>query len=279
MNPVSDPISYGDAIILGIIQGLTEFFPVSSDGHLVLGQHFLGFGKHNLMFDVLLHFGTLGAIILVFRQETGQLYSQTKAMFTGVLKGRWKMWEQPEQRAVLWIWITTFVTGLLGLIFEDQVEETFSSVQAAGIGFLITSTFLFLASYLGKGDKTPQNLTVWFPILIGVAQAAALLPGVSRSGMTIATALIFGCRRFESGKYSFTAAIPIIAMAVLYQARKLIGHDIADLPAILLGVAVSFLVGIAAIKGLMAMLTKFSLVPFAVYAFLLGVLTIGMTMG
>jgi undecaprenyl-diphosphatase len=272
-----DSLSLFDSVILGIVQGLTEFFPVSSDGHLVLGQELLNYHKNNLVFDVLLHFGTLLALFVAFRKETKDLIKSTIKVLHEVLEKRSlkpAFSKHEHTRWIIYIWITTFVTGVFGLAFEEKVTELFESVTAAGVGFLITSAFLFIGSYRRFGKRHPGNMAWKFPFLIGLAQASALLPGVSRSGTTIALAMILGVERHHAGRFSFVAAIPIILLAVIYQARHLTKIDSSELGIMSVGVLVSFVVGLLAIKGLMFMLRKMTLYPFAVYTCILGIITI-----
>lgn len=254
-----------ESIILGIVQGITEFFPVSSDGHLVLGQHLLDFKKDTLVFDVLLHVGTLGALIVVFKSEVKKLLSLTLALLKNprsVPKEDFKWW--------LYIATVTFVTGILGLALEKPISQTFTDVRFAGWGFLITSTFLFIAWYRSNGKKSPLDFSLWLPLAIGLAQASALLPGVSRSGMTIATALIFGINKNHAARFSFTAGIPIIFFAALYEMKHLFTHSIEHIGVMFVGVVTSFVVGLIAIRLLLAILTRRSLLPFAIYTLLLG---------
>jgi len=273
----SDSISLLDAIILGIIQGLTEFFPVSSDGHLVVVQALLDYHKNNLAFDVFLHIGTLAATVLIFRTEVKTLISRT-LHFPSALKvhGLSRLKSPTEdERWMLYIWITTLITGILGLTFEKKIESYFTSAAAAGVGFLITSAVLFFGAFRSRlGIKRPEQLSYWLPVCLGIAQASALMPGISRSGMTIATAFIFGIRREDAGRYSFTAAVPIIAMACLYEMRKVFREPPTEFPIWIVGALVSFIVGMIAIWGLLAMLKRLSLFPFAFYTFAIGIWTL-----
>lgn len=273
----SEGLTWVDSLVLGVIQGITEFIPISSDGHLVVARHLLNYHKDLLVFDVLLHVGTLGALLLVFRKESLALLVETWKIGFESLKQkslRPILAADSQTRWTMYIWITTFVTGVLGLAFEKKVTETFASIHAAGIGFLITSVFLFCGSYKRFGERQPFSFPIWYPVVIAIGQSMALLPGVSRSGMTIALALIFGTQRLEAGRFSFVAAIPIIFLASLYEARHLLGHPLENAGMMLVGVFVSFLVGVWAIKILMAMLSKLSLYPFAIYTAVLGALVL-----
>ncbi len=271
----SDGLGLLDSIILGIVQGLTEFFPVSSDGHLAVFQHLLGYHKENMVFDVLLHAGTLSALLLVFRKETLQLIQQTIELFKTLFREknmRLILSPSENERPTLYVWWVTFVTGVFGLCLEKVATASGQSILATGFGFLITASFLLWASRRQNNTKTTSQQPWIFPLLIGLAQSSALLSGVSRSGMTISTALLLGCRRDEAGRFSFVAAIPIIFMAILYELRKLDWSQTYELSIMLVGVAASFVVGILAIKGLLAMLTRLSLRPFAYYCIALGLL-------
>jgi undecaprenyl-diphosphatase len=271
----SDGLGFFDSIILGIVQGLTEFFPVSSDGHLAVFQHLLGYHKENMVFDVLLHAGTLGALLLVFRKETVQLIHQTVELFKTLLREKsLRLMKSPSEseRPTIYVWWVTFVTGIFGLCLEKAATASGQSILATGFGFLITASFLLWASVRRNNTKAPSQQSWVFPLLIGVAQSSALLSGVSRSGMTISTALLLGCRRDEAGRFSFVAAIPIIFMAILYELRKLDWSQTDQLSIMLVGVLVSFVTGVMAIKGLLAMLTRLSLRPFAYYCIALGLL-------
>lgn len=271
----SEGLGLFDSIILGIVQGLTEFFPVSSDGHLAVFQHLLGYHKENMVFDVLLHAGTLGALLLVFRKETLQLIQQTLELFKTLFREKsLRLMKSPSEseRPTLYVWWVTFVTGIFGLCLEKIATASGQSILATGFGFLITAAFLLWASGRHNNTKTPSQQSWIFPLLIALAQSSALLSGVSRSGMTISTALLLGCKRDEAGRFSFVAAIPIISLAIIYELRKLDWSQTNQLSIMLVGVLVSFVTGVLAIKGLLAMLTRLSLRPFAYYCIALGLL-------
>lgn len=255
-----------DYVVMGIVQGITEFFPVSSDGHLALAGHFLNFQNPSLLFDVMLHFGTLGSLIVIYRQEVKDLISRTWSLFLEVLRAGPKQAFLNADRWVLYVWIMTFVTGLSGIFMEHTVESLSTNLIAAGIGFLITSLFLWGAVvYAKKATQSVVNMPIYFPVILGLAQGLALLPGVSRSGSTICLALILGARREQAGKFSFVGAIPIIFLASVYEFRKIFDQPVEHVGPIALGVLVSFITGFFAIRLLILMLTKLSLWPFAVY--------------
>lgn len=274
MTEPSSDLTWFDALVLGIIQGLTEFFPVSSDGHLVIGRLLLDYQKNLLTLDVFLHLGTFLALLFVFHREAKQILTQTIALGEAVLKSRnlKLLISSNENRWVTYIWIVTGITGVMGLLVEKFIKNTYEQLWITGAGLLVTSLFLFCGSFAKKSQRSPESLSLWFPILLGLAQSSALLPGLSRSGSTISTCLLFGVARHKAGEFSFIASIPIIFLAILFEARKLTSIPPADWPWIFLGVTVSFIVGVLAIKGLLAMLRNLSLLPFAVYTFALSLL-------
>jgi len=273
-------VEWLDYVVMGIVQGITEFFPVSSDGHLVLAGHLIGFNNPSLLFDVMLHFGTLGSLFVVYRREVGELVASTWKMLLEVFRVGPKAAFLHADRWVLYIWIMTFVTGVAGILMERTVEDLTTNLTAAGIGFLITSVFLWIAIIFAKkatGDV--RQMPIYFPIALGLIQGLALLPGVSRSGSTICLALILGVKREQAGKFSFVGAIPIILMATLYQFRKIFFEPVDHIGPIALGVLVSFITGFFAIRLLILMLTKMSLWPFAVYTLFAAAVAFAGSMG
>lgn len=269
MQADSSSLTILESLILGVVQGISEFLPISSDGHLVLARHLIGYQQDLITFDVLLHFGTLGSIFVIFWKDALQL---TKDWWHCVFRP--SDFFARQYRFSSFVFATTFVTGVLGLVFEKAIESIFNSLLAAGIGFLFTSVLLFIGTFKRFGSQTVVEQKPRFAFIVGAAQALAILPGVSRSGSTIATALIFGCSREQAGRYSFVAAMPIIFMASLYKSKELIGRDLAQLSTMFAGVAIAFVVGVFAIRILLWMLQKQNLYPFAIYTFILGIVSI-----
>jgi len=269
MDPHS--LTWVDSVILGIVQGLTEFLPVSSDGHLVLARHLLNYQKEILVFDVLLHMGTLGSLFFIFYKDTLNLISDFRIFVKDFFKSPMKAFQNPQHKYLLFVVITTFVTGIVGLVFEKGITELFTSMGAAAFGFACTSAFLFWAAFHSSGKKKVTEMKWSFPIWIGLAQALALLPGASRSGSTIVLALGLSVHRKEAGRYSFVVAIPIIALASIYQMRHLLTGDHEAMSTMMLGVVTAFVVGVFAIRLLLWMLEKQKLLPFAIYTGLLAV--------
>lgn len=246
---------------LGVVQGLTEFLPVSSDGHLTLLQAVWGAGPNALAMDVALHVGTLGSMVLFFRRDLLALMRSLmdRGPTTAV-----------DRRQVLLILLATVVTGGIGLSLKPLVEERMASFGAAGAGFLLTTAVLLWGEKRGRAPSrgwTVADAPLWHALLLGAVQGAAVWPGLSRSASTISVALVLGWRWEAAGRFSFLAAMPAIAGATLLTAR-----DIAVLPKgpVLVGLFASFLVGTLALGLLMRFLAARRLWPFALYTFALG---------
>ena len=248
-------------IVLGLVQGLTEFLPVSSDGHLAVIAHVAGVRTPGVFVEVALHVATLGSILVVYGKRFAQLTR-------GVLR------RQPEDlRYAGLLLIGMIPAGLVGIFFEDLIARAFDSLWAAGVGFLITGGVLLSTRQRGPGGTARPHLRGAF--VIGLAQALAPLPGVSRSGMTIASGLWVGLGSVPAADFSFLMAIPLIAGAGLVEARHA-SADIAQVGVVplLVGCLVAFVSGVFAIRFLVAMLRRGRFHAFAPYCFAVGTLTL-----
>lgn len=258
--------------LLGVIQGLTEFLPVSSDGHLALGEHLLdlsGAGTDNLALTVALHVGTLLAVVVYLRRD---LIAITRGMLG--MKGRdgapalgWPM--------ALRVVACCIPAGIAGVFFEDQVERLFDSLDAAAIGFLVTASVLLLTRR-ARGDGGLQSITLLQAFLIGCAQVTALAPGISRSGTTIATGMLLGLAGTAAGRFSFLVSVPIITGAIVFKLDDILGVPADQRLPLLVGVATSFCVGLLALWLLDQLLKRgrvhafaWYLIPLAVFTFYL----------
>lgn len=248
-------------ILLGLVQGLTEFLPISSDGHLAVIGHVAGVRTPGVFVEVALHVATLGSILVVYGRRFGQLA-------IGVLR------RQPEDlRYAGLLLIGMIPAAIVGLLFEDLIARAFDSLLAAGVGFLVTGAALWSTRHRGpEGAPRPSPRGA---LLIGLAQALAPLPGVSRSGMTIASGLWVGLGAVPAADFSFLMAIPLIAGAGLVEARHA-SADIAQVGAVplLAGCLVAFISGVFAIRFLVTMLRRGRFYAFAPYCFVVGTLTI-----
>ena len=208
---LSDGIDALTAAALGALQGLTEFLPVSSSGHVAVGAHFFGIRENSLALVILLHIGTLLATVLLFRKDIRDLAAEAFRALREPSRFR----ATPEGRTVVAIAIATLATGALGWSLRNVAEEFSRDLQLVGYGFLLSAACL-IASGVGRGARDEVSWTQ--ALAIGVAQGIAVLPGVSRSGVTIAIAMLLGVRGAASFRFSFLVSLPAIIAAALYEA-------------------------------------------------------------
>lgn len=265
------------AIVLAIVQGATEFIPVSSSAHLIIVPWLLDWPIPSLLFDTMLHWGTLFSIILVFWRDlwaiiTATLLSLTRRSLT-----------DPNARLGWFIVIGSIPAVVTGLLFKDFFEALFHSALAAGAFLFVTAALLILSELIAarrqaNGDLT--RLSLGQAISIGLAQAVALTPGISRSGSTIAVGLATGLRRDEAARFSFLLGMPAFFGAGLLQLVDALATDTAEVtaqtPLLVLGFVVSAITGYVVIRGLLAYLRRHSLYLFAAYCVALGLLVVGL---
>ena len=257
-----------EALVLGIIQGLTEYLPVSSSGHLAIGQALFGMddGADNLMFTVAVHVATVLSTIVVLWSE-----------IDWILKGLFKCELNAETKYVLNIIVSMIPVGIVGLFFKDQVEEIFGSgLLVVGCCLLITSALLVFSYYAKPRQK--EHISWKDALIIGIAQAIAVLPGVSRSGSTIATGLMLGDKKESLAQFSFLMVIPpILGEALLDVLKMLKGEDvmggIETLP-LVIGFLAAFLSGCVACKWMINIVKKGKLIYFGIYCAIVGAVTI-----
>jgi undecaprenyl-diphosphatase len=253
-------ISYFQAIVLGAVQGLAEFLPISSSAHLILVPWLLKWEDPGLAFDVALHLGTLLALLIYYRDEW-------IAMARSVAGG------QSAERRLLQLLIVASVPGaIIGLAFEKQAETTFRSPLLIAIAMAVLAVLLWLFDKLSPQKRTMGEMTYWDALVIGFSQALAIIPGVSRSGATITMARAVGVERGDSANFSFLMATPIIAGAGLVEARKLI-HEGLDW-SVGLGFISAAVFGLVAIAFLIRYVRTRNYVAFAVYRLLVAALVI-----
>ena len=251
-----------EAIILGLIQGLTEFLPVSSSGHLAIGKALFGIETADLSFEVVVHAATVLATIVVF-------WKDILALFRGLFK--WQM--NSETRYILLIFLSMIPVFIVGMFFKDSVESLFGSgLLVVGCALLVTALLLFLSETLtarrsGEGQKVSWKSALW----MGLAQAVAVIPGLSRSGSTIAAGLLSGVSKQEDPRFSFLMVlIPILGEAFL----DVVGGDYAassvGMLQLVLGFIAAFVSGLFACRFMIAMVRKARLKWFALYCVLVG---------
>lgn len=253
-----------EACLLGIIQGVTEFLPVSSDGHLVLAQSYLtAFNQNAMTFDVMLHFGTLLAVVSYFWRDVRSLLY--------FLVGKEVQGNPFPVRSWFWlIIVATIPTGIIGLILEKTVEPLFASPTFAAGGIFLNGILLLSTFMAPKGERQAKDLRVRDAILIGAMQGFAILPGISRSSNTIATGMFLGIRGDIAAKFSFLISIPAVAGAVLVKSRELHGTSLAELVPYGVGAVVALVIGLWAIAFLLRTIMRGKFQYFGYYCLMLG---------
>jgi undecaprenyl-diphosphatase len=256
-----------EAIILGAVQGLTEFLPVSSSGHLVLMQHIFGIEEPTLFFDTVLHVGTLAAVLVVLWKDI------------------WAILRRIIQPMTLYLIIGTLPAVVVALLFKDRIEAAFSGGGELGAAFLVTSGALVVSeSLVGLRRRQLKTQMNWLDALvIGICQGLAILPGVSRSGLTLSGALSRGLDREMAAKFSFMLSIPAILGALVLQLKDIIdsrpgelvsgAETIGSVP-LIAGTVTAALVGFFAVRWMLALVKKHRLWGFAIYTAILGLATL-----
>ena len=254
------------AIILGIVQGLTEFLPVSSSGHLLLGQYFLGLDQNRfgLSFDVALHMGTLLAVVSYFWRD---LIRMVRAFLRSFAYRDLK--NDPDQRLAYLVIASAAPAALIGFLFGDFFEDTVRSPWVVVFNFILVGVLFIVGEAVGTRTRRASKLGFGEAVSIGLAQSMALVPGVSRSGATITLGLLLGLRREEAAKFSFLMSVPIIAGAGSLKVAQVIaaGMDLQQIVLFVVGFVTSAAIGYVTIRFLLNYLTNHSLRAFAYYRF------------
>ncbi|MCB5258624.1 MAG: undecaprenyl-diphosphate phosphatase [Candidatus Cloacimonadaceae bacterium] len=253
-------MSFLNAILLGILQGLTEFLPVSSSGHLVLAQHFLNIKESgNILFEVFLHLGTLLAVIIFFRKR---LWELILSLF-GSKEYRIKEKACNDRMIILYLIIATAVTGLIYLIFGNPIESLYNKPLIVALMLIITGIIIFASDYAKKEKISVSKMGFPRSIFIGLIQGIAIIPGISRSGSTIAASLFSGIKREEAAEFSFLLSIPAILGANLVSWNIFSTLNFNQLLVYLAGFLASFLAGYLVIGFLLKLIAKSKLKVFA----------------
>lgn len=264
-------MSWLEALILGIIQGLTEYLPVSSSGHLAIGSALFGIeGEENLAFTITVHVATVFSTLVILWKEIDWIF-----------RGLFKFQMNAETRYVINILVSMIPIGIVGLFFKDTVEEIFGSgLLIVGCMLLLTATLLTFSYYAKPRQK--ENISLKDAFIIGLAQACAVMPGLSRSGTTIATGLLLGNNKEKLAQFSFLMVIPpILGEALLDILKALKGEEVAgDIPTISLvvGFLAAFISGCLACKWMINIVKKGKLIYFAIYCAIAGLVTIACTL-
>lgn len=269
------------ALIMGLLQGLTEYLPVSSSGHLTIASELFGIdGESNMTFTIAVHVATVLSTLVILGSEIGKiLKGMCNPLSPRSLKGNGTFLNRlnPDQRYVLNILVSMIPIGIVGVFFKDQVEEIFGSgLLVVGICLLLTAALLTF-SYLAR-PRQRENISLGHAFIIGLAQAVAVLPGLSRSGSTIATGLLLGNKKEKLAQFSFLIVIPPILGEALLDVLKMVKGEEAtggiDTLPLIVGFVAAFISGCAACKWMIGIVKKGKLIYFAYYCAIVGVASI-----
>jgi len=265
-------LNFCNAIALGIVQGLTEFLPVSSSGHLVIVQSFIpAFRQPGVLFDVMLHFGTLIAVVFFLFGDISALVS---AFFPRTMSHLSDEDRSRKKKTVYLIVIGTIVTGAIGLASKNLLYDLFHSARAAAAMLLVTGLLLYIADRVTGADRAEGDMTTGDALIIGIAQAVALIPGISRSGATISTGMLRHIEGETAARFSFLLSIPAIVGATILELRHLTDLTENDLFAYCAGTATAALIGFLTLKILFYIIKRRQLRYFAYYCWVAGAITL-----
>ncbi|HIR24786.1 MAG TPA: undecaprenyl-diphosphate phosphatase [Candidatus Egerieimonas faecigallinarum] len=286
-------MSFLQAILMGILQGILEFLPVSSSGHIVLLENVSGIAiGEGLLFETLIHIGTLAAVIFAFKKELKQLVLDGIRILLDIVDNA-KIWylnkRMPEKeqrykklfqtnyrRLFLLLFVSMAVTSAVGLLMKGFSEKAAGSLLASGIGFFITGVVLLVADCIKPGNRIPKDVALWQAAVIGAFQGAAVFPGISRMGITIAVCLLLGFNRKFSVIYSFLLSVPAVTGAVLVELVNSSGANFTGTLILeyFLGIVFAALAGFLCIRFMQRVLLKKRLRGFAYYCFFIGIAAI-----
>ncbi len=249
-------MNYLEAILLGIIQGLTEILPISSSGHLVLTEHILHLKQPGILFELMVHFGTLLSVLVYFHKK---IFSMIKSVFIAN--------KTSERKMVYYLIVGTIPAVIAALLFDDFFEGAFSSPVMTSIMLLITGLIL-LSTRFAKLKNMQLNIPR--SLLIGIGQALAIMPGISRSGTTISTGLFLGIKPYEAAEFSFLLSIPAILGAIVFKFKSVLSLNTEILGPYIAGTVVAFLTGLFAVYILLDLIRKGKFVYFGIYCLIAG---------
>ena len=263
------------AIIIGLVQGLTEFLPVSSSAHLIFAQQALGVADVGLAFDVLLHVGTLVAVLVYFYDD---ILNMIKGFFLSLIdlkEGKFisEIKKDPYKKLAWLTILATIPVGVVGVLFNDIVEEMFTGLTIPAFLLLITGCLLYTSQRMNSGRIDVKNMTLKEALIMGCGQAIAVLPGLSRSGTTIAAGLFAGLDKEFAAKFSFILSIPAILGAAVFQLKDLSGGNV-EIGACIAGFVVAVISGYFAISVLLKIVREKSLDIFAYYCWIVGIVVL-----
>jgi undecaprenyl-diphosphatase len=262
-------VGWFEAVVLGLVQGLTEFLPISSSAHLRVVGEAAGWGDPGAAFTAITQIGTEAAVLLYFRRDIGRIIAAwVRALFDRSRRS------DPDARTGWLIIVGSIPIGVLGLLFQDDIETTLRDLRIVAISLVAFSLVLFWADRVGRKRRELRHLTVRDGLLFGLAQAMALVPGVSRSGGTITMGLFLGYTRAAAARYSFLLAVPAVLASGLFQVYESLTGEVAGETVswgpTLLATVIAFAVGLSVIAWLLRYLDRGTFTPFVVYRVVLG---------
>ncbi len=255
-----------EAVILGVLQGVTEFLPISSSGHLAIASHLIDLQKEDILYETLLHFATMLAIIIYFRKRILLIFKA----FLGVFFKRYSMIYFENKRYLWGIILASIPTGIIGLALQNTVIGVFQSTTIIGYALVLTSIILYVSDKFNPTGK----VTTKSAIIIGIVQGLAVFPGISRSGSTIAMAVMLNINRREAAEFSMLISLPAILGATLLQLKDIDKSSLIDMNIYLFGMGAAFITALFAISFMLYVVNNAKLTYFAVYCLLAGIATI-----
>ncbi|MCW8196474.1 undecaprenyl-diphosphate phosphatase [Proteobacteria bacterium 005FR1] len=250
-------------IVLALLQGITEFLPISSSAHLILPKELLGWPDQGLAFDVAVHVGSLAAVVIYFWRDIWQIVRAWFASFAGA-------GQSDDSRLGWYVIVATIPAGLAALVFDGIIETHLRSATVIMVTTVVFGLYLGWADYRGKRTLNLTQMTLAMALLIGLSQALALIPGTSRSGITMAVGLAVGLQREESARFSFLLSIPIILLSGLYKGFELLNASGIPWGDILLGTLLSGVSAFICIHYFLAFIKRIGMMPFVIYRLVLG---------
>jgi undecaprenyl-diphosphatase len=267
-------MTFLESIVLGLAQGLSEFLPISSSGHLALLEYFFGIDEDRVLaFAALLHLGTLFSIFFVYYREIGALLLELCVVFRDIFTGRGPRIGANETRLLgFMIIVATIPTAIIGLLLRDVFSGLYNSLIAIGAELLITGGMMFVSERVARGAKDVAGLQFRHAFFVGLMQSVALCPGISRSGATITGGLFSGMKRELAVRFAFLISIPSVIGAIILEAPEAFGAGVdgAMLPALSAGVVVSMISGFFAIKAMIRVVSSGKLRYFSFYTWIVG---------
>lgn len=269
-------MSYFEAIILGLVQGLAEFLPISSSGHLALLQQWFGIQEDKvLLFAVLLHVGTLISVFIVYWRDIAELIVELFLTIKDLCTGKGlRLQERPVRKLGIMIIVATIPTGIIGILFNDLFDSLYNSIIPIGIGLIITGFLLVMAERMGASNRGIEQMNFRNALFIGTVQGIAICPGISRSGSTLFGSLICNLDRKFAVKFVFLISIPSIWGSAVMEAPAALesGFDMAQLGPVLVGMIVAAVSGLIAIKTMIKIVSDKKLNYFSYYVWALGLI-------